>query len=223
MPTPKTGAGAPRPAAALRRKPVQARSQRTVEKILTAATAILVESGLPALNTNAVAARAQVNVSTLYAYFPDKMAILRELSGRFDAMREEFLAAHVTGLATAPDWRPHVDGIIAGLVRLRVEAPGSAALRNALRAMPETESDIVAAVRRSADLVADALRRRNADLGREHADLISLMVSELVSRLLDLAFEKDPYDRAVVQEVISLTRRYLAPYLDAHPPVPAAA
>ncbi|MFF7415478.1 TetR/AcrR family transcriptional regulator [Streptomyces lydicus] len=221
MPTRHSDLEARRTAQERRRTPVQARSQRTLENILSAATDILLESGLPALNTNAIATRAGINVSTLYSYFPDKLAIVHELSARFDGMRDTFLAEHLRELATAEEWRQHVAGVIEGLVRFRVEVPGSAALRRALCAMPETEGEVIAAVRRTANLVAAALCRRNGELDREHAELVSLIVSELMSRMLDLAFYVEPYDRAVVREIICLTQRYLAPYLDGCPPLPA--
>ncbi|MEV8096780.1 TetR/AcrR family transcriptional regulator [Kitasatospora sp. NPDC085879] len=92
-----------------RRTPVQARSRRTIEKILQAATEILVEAGLPTPNTIAIAARAQVNISSLYAYFPDKMAIVQELSARFEDLRGQFLAEQLSGFAEDGDWDALID------------------------------------------------------------------------------------------------------------------
>lgn len=197
-----------------RRTPVQARSQRTVESILHATTDILMESGLPGLNTNAIAARARINVSTLYSYFPDKVAIVRELADRFDCRRESFLAERLKGLVSEEDWRSYIADIVEGLVQLRVESPGSATLHSVLRAVPETESLDSAALRRRAVLVAQAISRRNQTMDQDRAELVGRVVSELVARMLDLAFESEPYDRAIVGETISLAQKYLAPCLD---------
>nr|WP_179419708.1 TetR/AcrR family transcriptional regulator [Streptomyces sp. TLI_235] len=196
-----------------RRTPVQARSRRTIEKILQAATEILVEAGLPALNTNAIAARAQVNISSLYAYFPDKMAIVQELSARFEDLRGQFLAEQLSGFAESGDWDTLIDAAIDGFVRLRVEVPGGADLRRALQAVPELRELDQQSTRRSAGFIADAICARNPEMERARAGAIALVISETVTRLLDLAFQGEPYDEVVVQELRVLTKRYLLPYV----------
>jgi AcrR family transcriptional regulator len=64
-----------------RRRPVQARSQRTVEKILDAAAHIFGECGY-AGTTNHVAERAGISIGSLYQYFPNKDALLVALHDR---------------------------------------------------------------------------------------------------------------------------------------------
>lgn len=63
-----------------RRIPRQARAAETVAAILEAAAQVLEAGGLPALTTNAVAARAGVSIGTLYQYFADKNAVLLALA-----------------------------------------------------------------------------------------------------------------------------------------------
>jgi len=67
---------------ALRKTPVQKRSQLTVGYILDAAAYILAKDGLKGFTTNRIAERAGVNISSLYQYFPDKTAILEALQRR---------------------------------------------------------------------------------------------------------------------------------------------
>jgi len=62
-----------------RRKPKQARSRRSVEKILRAARELLIAEGAEAFNTNRVAKLAGVGIGTLYQYFPGKQAIVERL------------------------------------------------------------------------------------------------------------------------------------------------
>jgi AcrR family transcriptional regulator len=64
------------PALALRKQPQQQRSKELVEKVLDAAMEIAEESGLSKFNTNAVAVRAGIEISSLYQYFPNKESIL---------------------------------------------------------------------------------------------------------------------------------------------------
>jgi AcrR family transcriptional regulator len=67
-----------------RREPVQARSRRTVERILEAAEAIIGEDGVEAATTRAIAERAGVVAPSLYRFFDDRDAI-------FDALLEAML------------------------------------------------------------------------------------------------------------------------------------
>lgn len=65
------------PALQPRKKPVQARSEATVEAILEAAIQVLVAVGKERLTTTLVAQRAGVSVGTLYQYFPNKSSLLQ--------------------------------------------------------------------------------------------------------------------------------------------------
>ncbi len=83
---PAGGAGAAR-----RAVPSQARARFTVEAILDAAGEILRTQGVDAVTTRNVAARAGVSVGAVYQYFPNKEAILIEISKRI--MDEASVAA----------------------------------------------------------------------------------------------------------------------------------
>jgi AcrR family transcriptional regulator len=65
-----------------RKKPVQSRSEGTVEAIFEAAARILQTQGPSGFNTNAVAKLAGVSIGTLYQYFPNKSAILIAIAQR---------------------------------------------------------------------------------------------------------------------------------------------
>lgn len=67
----------------LRRIPQQDRGQRRVEKILQAAAQLFVELGYEATTTNAIAARAETSIGSLYQFFPNKEAILHALAARY--------------------------------------------------------------------------------------------------------------------------------------------
>jgi AcrR family transcriptional regulator len=77
--------------ASLRKKPVQERGQRRIERILDAADELFARVGYEAATTNAIAARAETSIGSLYQFFPDKEAILQALAGRY---REQLHAIH---------------------------------------------------------------------------------------------------------------------------------
>jgi len=73
----------------MKKIPRQARARQTVEFILEAAAYILAEQGLEGFTTNHIAERAGVNISSLYQYFPDKLAILEALRDRHVVVPDE--------------------------------------------------------------------------------------------------------------------------------------
>lgn len=65
-----------------RRKPRQERALDKVELIFQATTALIEQSGIETLTTNAIAEKAGVSIGTLYQYFGNKNTILDALIGR---------------------------------------------------------------------------------------------------------------------------------------------
>lgn len=66
----------------LRKRPKQRRAQATFDTLLDAAAHLLDEIEFDALTTNRIADRAGYSIGTLYKYFPDKQALVRELALR---------------------------------------------------------------------------------------------------------------------------------------------
>ncbi len=96
------GGAAPSSAQHHRKKPVQSRSQATVDAILKATLQVLDEVGLQKVTTTRVAARAGVSVGTLYQYFPDKAALI----GALKAADRARILASLTEVARAQRGRP---------------------------------------------------------------------------------------------------------------------
>jgi AcrR family transcriptional regulator len=77
-----------------RRKPSQARSQRSVDAIVEASAQVLERHGYHSATTNRIAARAGVSVGTLYQYFDNKDQI-------FDLLIEREAASYLAALETS--------------------------------------------------------------------------------------------------------------------------
>ena len=78
------GAALNAPTAVLRRVPRQERGRERVEKILDSAAAVIADVGVDAATTNAIAARAQTSVGSLYQFFPNKGMIVEALAARYN-------------------------------------------------------------------------------------------------------------------------------------------
>ena len=82
---------------ARRRVPQQVRSRDRVQRILEVAAEIVVDQGVEAVTTRAIAAGADLPVASLYQYFADKESVLLALVERdiaeMDAQVEEDLGA----------------------------------------------------------------------------------------------------------------------------------
>ncbi len=76
----------------LRKKPIQARSRRTVESILEAADRVLRREGYEAASTNRIAQVAGYSVGSLYQYFADKESVVRTLIDRVLVREDELVA-----------------------------------------------------------------------------------------------------------------------------------
>lgn len=80
--------------------PKQARSERTLERLLAAAEALVIERGVTALSIPEVARRARSSVGGFYARFRDKDELIRALEERFLRQLEGELAEFVAD----PGW-----------------------------------------------------------------------------------------------------------------------
>ncbi len=80
--------------------PKQARSEKTLYRILEAAEALIAEQGLAGLSIPEVARRAQSSVGGFYARFRDKNELLRALEER----HFRHLSAHLDAVSDASRW-----------------------------------------------------------------------------------------------------------------------
>ena len=76
----------------MRRKPVQARSQERVQRILDVAEELFAAQGYAATTTKEIAAQAQIPIGSLYQFFPNKAAIVQALFVRYNDLLYQRLA-----------------------------------------------------------------------------------------------------------------------------------
>ncbi len=111
------------PAQLLRRVPRQERGRERVGKILDSAALVIAEVGVDAMTTNAIAARANTSVGSLYQFFPNKEAIVEALAARYNAelrrINEEAMSSEAVFLPI-PEL---IDRVVTALLRFHEANP----------------------------------------------------------------------------------------------------
>ena len=191
-----------------RRVPQQVRSRDRVQRILEVAGEIVVESGVEAVSTRAIAEAAGLPVASLYQYFADKEAVLLALVERdiaeIDAQIEEDLAS-----LTVLSVRTMVETTMRAFVKVYHRRPSfvviwfrgrtNAAVMEYCRAHNQRMARDLYGIARSAGMVVEGSDGLYAELAVEVAD-----------RIFEIAFEDsltgDPH---VIDEGIALVTAYL--------------
>jgi AcrR family transcriptional regulator len=96
-----------------RKTPQQARSRQTREDILAATAHLLNRKSFGEVSTNHIARKTGISIGTLYKYYPNKDAILADLSLKFMADDENFFSRVFEEFAQK---RENIDGLINKLV-----------------------------------------------------------------------------------------------------------
>jgi AcrR family transcriptional regulator len=191
-----------------RRTPVQHRSRERVEAILRASEQLVVDGGVNALTTRAVATAAGIPVASVYQYFADRDAIIAALIERHVVAMDRQLPAELTALETV-SVRTLVHATVAAYVAGYRQRPSYVILWFQGRVSPE----IVAFVRgRSEDLaarfhafaVAAGLVRPETDV------LVFQLAAEMIDAFLAVAYRDDVAgDERVVAEGIEMIATYI--------------
>ena len=197
----------------LRRVPQQRRSREKLERVLDAADAVLAEEGADALSMSRVAARAGVAVGSIYAYLPDKHALIEALALAYWTRFAESIELVVETEATNPAAEP-VELILGALADGYRSTPGFLALwYGGLRS-----EGIRNATRPIRNRVARAIegmleRRYPAATGEAERRVVADTLVVLGDGLLREAFRRNPVgDPTVLAE----GRKALTAYLGSH-------
>ena len=203
--------------ALVRRTPLHARGQATFDLILDVTAQLLDEVGFEAVNTNMVAKVAGINIATLYQYFSNLQAILRELFDRQTDARTAMVTQMISGISSGTNWRAHLSEAIDEVATMRSQQPGAAALRVAMRSSPELlEHDRASTASVAAELAKVIAEQGNLD--HDHAALVAQCGLEMIIGVLDSwTAGESMKDRNLIEEAKKAILAYLAIYLDVDP------
>ncbi len=199
----------PTDVAPLRRRPVQQRSAQRVEKMLESCAQLIDEVGYDGLTTTLIAERAGVAVGSLYQFFPDKRAVVQELTLRnldrfVQAVSDRFENADL------PHWWDAVDAVFDVYMTMHREVPAFSRLHFGdvvdLRLLDESKDNNAVIAEKLTGLLAEQFDLNAADL-----QLPLSVAVEAADAVLHLAFRRDPSgDAELVVEAREMVRGYLS-------------
>ena len=174
-----------------RATPNQDRSQRTVERVLEAAAALLEEVGFERLSTNMICKRAGLTPPALYRYFPNKYAVLKELGERLMEAQNILL----------DDWDPGAENLVEQIehflretldVTRRFKAGGW--IMRSLHATPVLTDVRLDSHRRMANMMTDKTMTRWPDLDRAKVFANARIGVEMGYALVEMLFDEPSID-----------------------------
>ncbi|MBD2664126.1 TetR/AcrR family transcriptional regulator [Richelia sinica] len=204
----------------MRRKPRQVRSQERVNRIIDVAEELFITQGYNATTTNAIAARAQISIGSLYQFFPDKTAIMQALALRYEQRLHQRL-----GILDNPDLAQLplsalVDQLIDITEQHFSDNPGYFAIFVEIQGnIPEIQAVEDAA---DAQLIHDLARllaqrptnSNTVDLQTADYEAIAFVVVKAISNLMWLSLSQEqPFRQRLVAEMKRFTFSYLQSYL----------
>lgn len=203
------------PSTGLRRQPRQARSQERVNRILAVAQELFVAEGYSATTTNAIAARAQVPIGSLYQFFPDKAAILKALAIQHGEQLHQHLAIFLNpAVVQALSLPVYVARLIDAADQFFADQPGYYAIFMEVQgSMPQLERIEDDADRRLIQDWSGVFAQLNAALTPEDCEAIAFVLVKAIGTLLWVAIGQGPeFRQRLVAETQRLTLGYLQGY-----------
>ena len=182
-----------------------------VQRILDETAALVVDSGVEALSTRAIAEAAEVPVASLYQYFADKEDVLLALAERDMAEMDQQVAADVARLVQ-PTVADFVRTVMTGFVAVYHRRPAFVEIY--LRG--RTNAAVNRFGRDHNARIAESLRDFALEHGLATERLtpgVALLAVEIGDRVFQLAFEHQATgDTELIEEGITLITAYLERY-----------
>jgi len=216
---PSARAGGKAEDAESRRVPTQERSRQRVVRILDAAASVFAEQGHDAATMEAIAAKAETSIGSIYQFFPNKAAVFDALVRRYHGAIRAFLdnILQEEQLARAHPLGDIIDTSIDALTTLHETDLGFRAVWAGMHLTKTVVREGEALNQEIARRIAQVLAPKLPGLPASRHLLVATMVVEIVSAMLIFSARRlssgEPNARRErMSETKLLLRRYLAPY-----------
>lgn len=196
------------PDLALRRRPVQARSRERVALILRTGRDQLATVGLERFTFEGIAAAAGIPIGSIYQFFPNKYALISELSEEDTADLIEQLGAAADQFPS-DDWQSDVDRLIDRFAVMWRSEPGRRHVWLAMQSTGATRALAAEQTGRVVEKVTPLIEFLLPDGNSRRAKLVGEVVVQMCYSLLHFSVRDDRPHRATVEELKRALRSYL--------------
>ncbi|EYF08335.1 TetR/AcrR family transcriptional regulator [Chondromyces apiculatus] len=199
-----------------RRVPTQERSRQRVERILEAAAHVFGEAGYDAATMDAIAARAETSIGSIYQFFPNKPAVFQALVARTRERTRLLVASFLEGPLMDRPWRDLLDGALDAFAAFHETEPGFRAVWLHGHQSPEASREGDAFNRELGRDLSRALeaplRAKLPGLPAPKRPLIASMIVEVMTGMLLFALRQPTQEKAILAETKAMLHRYLEPW-----------
>jgi AcrR family transcriptional regulator len=188
------------------RVPQRERGRRRVADLLQAAASLFAEKGYDAVTMTEVSARAGAPIGSLYQFFPSKEALADALLDRFGERFEDALN-EIEQRATTLTIPELVDALLDFKAGFQEERAAAAALIESRQEASVKAAELRLSQHRH---VTRILRARIPKLSPKRAEIMALVVVQLMKAVAAQSAEKDPTIRdSVLSELKHLMHIYI--------------
>ncbi|MBW2189210.1 MAG: TetR family transcriptional regulator [Deltaproteobacteria bacterium] len=197
-----------------RRQPRQERSRDRVDRILEATAELLDEMPVDKITTAAIAETAQVPIGSVYQYFPNKLAVLAELTRRVMEKVDTTTASLFAEDFGVLPWDQAIDWAIDATIEGYAQQPGYVQLLLSVRPTPEFREITDESNDRVAALMALHPTLQES-IPPDRIQLVTRSAIKAANALQDWALAIDDPELAtqIVEEMKLLLKGYLAVYI----------
>jgi len=191
-----------------RRAPAQQRSRERLERILTAATALIAARGSDQLKMSEVAERAGISIGSLYQYFPDKSAIIRTLAERYNAENRRCIREALAGVQDLEGLKAAYLGLIDLYYEIMLAEPVMRDIWSGMQADKQLVLLELAESRAAGAMLAEAMKRVHPHADPEKIATSAFLIWHLGEAAMRLAISHDrEQGRALVEAHKRMTLR----------------
>jgi AcrR family transcriptional regulator len=198
-------------APAARRKPMQQRSRDRLERILGAASELIVRTGSDQVKMNEVAALAGISIGSLYQYFPEKSALIRTMAERYNAASRLCIEEALADVAGLDALLQAYAGLIDQYYEIVMAEPVMRDIWSGMQADKQLMALQLAESRVCGALLSAAMQRVHPAIDPARLDVAAFLIWELGEATIRLAISVEPDEgRALVDKFKRMTVQEIA-------------
>ncbi|AXI03581.1 TetR/AcrR family transcriptional regulator [Aquirhabdus parva] len=187
-------------------QPAQTRATQTYERILEAAAETLAEVGFERLSTNLVCQRAELTPPALYRYFPNKYALLHELSRRLMERQNAIIPKWLTPEVFTGGLKS-LEAALLGLqletYEITRETTGGMWIIRAMRAVPMLQEVRLASDLEVSTYNVELLREALPHIAPAQLLLISRVAIEMAYSPMEMLFDDPALEPKAVMSIVA--------------------